>query len=565
MNLNLARKWRSRTFDEVVGQELPIRMLKNTLYLDHYFPVYLFSGQRGCGKTTAARIFAGAVNCTQLAAFQKDPKKNAIPCLQCNSCLAMKQGKHPDFVEIDAASHTGVDNVRQIIDAAALLPVLGRQKIYLIDEAHMLSKAAFNALLKILEEPPPSVFFILATTDPHKIIDTVISRCFQLFFRSVASTPLGKHLAFVCDKENIEYDQEGLRVIVAQTEGSVRDALNLLEQVRFSHAKVTKQAVLSVLGQLDDERLLAVFDAALNKTPAELLTVLQQIAIESFSARIIWDSLILLLRASLWINYGVSPQVPFAIDQLTKIVTGHNPELLSSYLQIFYDHEEIFLKTRVQHQVLEMVLLKIGMMRNLSMQLKKASNTHSEQVTPEQPKQNIPTATQTIANDPRWYTFIEKVMSLDDPLLLSIFKQGRFITCDEKTMAVTLAFPQNFTFFNEMIENTRNAWQAAFQELFGQQTKLIVQFDDAPKETVSMQTNVSAVTALPSPNSVPKPARPTYQKFNPVPAKRPVNRFKQVAEVKVNVSDKEKWVKAQLLLTTFSGTVVEARKDDYYA
>ncbi len=563
MNLNLARKWRSRTFDEVVGQELPIRMLKNSLYLDHLFPVYLFSGQRGCGKTTAARIFAGAVNCTQLAAFQKEPKNNAIPCLQCDSCRAMKQGKHPDFVEIDAASHTGVDNVRQIIDAAALLPVLGRQKIYLIDEAHMLSKAAFNALLKILEEPPPSVFFILATTDPHKIIDTVTSRCFQLFFKSVAGTPLGNHLAFICDKENIEYDPEGLHVIVAQTEGSVRDALNLLEQVRFSQSKVTKQAVLRVLGQLDDERLLAVFDAALNKTPAKLLTVLQQIAIESFSARTIWDSLIMLLRAALWINHGVQPQVSFAVDRLTKIVAGHNPELLSSYLQIFYDHEAIFLKTRVQHQVLEMVLLKIGAMGNNSMPIRKTPSTNGEQPKPE-PKQQAQTVKQTAVSDPRWNTFVEKVMSLDDPLLFSIFKQGRFVACDEKTMAVTLAFPQNFTFFNEMIENTRDAWQTAFQELFGQQTKLITQFDDAPKETVSMQANAS-MTDSSLPNAVPKPAKPTYQKFNPVSAKRPVNRFRQAVEVKVDVSDKEKWDKAQLLLATFSGTIVEAREDDYYA
>lgn len=182
MRLNLARKWRSKDFGSIIGQDLSVRMLKNTLYLGNFFPVYLFSGQRGCGKTTTARVFATAVNCDVLSDFQGEPKSHTIPCGLCPSCLEMRAGKHPDFIEIDAASHTGVDNVRQIIEASSLLPLMGKKKIYLIDEAHMLSKAAFNAFLKILEDPPGSVIFILATTDPQKIIETVRSRCFSSFF-----------------------------------------------------------------------------------------------------------------------------------------------------------------------------------------------------------------------------------------------------------------------------------------------------------------------------------------------------------------------------------------------
>src|SRR5579871_3248756 len=174
-NLNLARKWRSKDFDHIIGQDVAVKMLKNSLYLGQLFPVYLFSGQRGCGKTSTARIFAMAVNCTSLSAFQKNPKTTAIPCLVCDSCVAMATGKHPDFIEIDAASHTGVDTIRTIIDASQLLPLMGSKKIYLIDEAHMLSKSSCNALLKILEEPPCSVLFMLATTDPQKIIETVRS------------------------------------------------------------------------------------------------------------------------------------------------------------------------------------------------------------------------------------------------------------------------------------------------------------------------------------------------------------------------------------------------------
>src|SRR5579863_10403001 len=148
VSLNLSRKWRSQNFDQIIGQDLSVRILKNSLYLGHYFPVYLFAGQRGCGKTSTARVFAAAVNCAALSDFQKDPKKAVIPCLECPSCCAMRDGNHPDFIEIDAASHTGVDNIRSIIESSSLLPLMGRKRVYLIDEAHMLSKAAFNAALK---------------------------------------------------------------------------------------------------------------------------------------------------------------------------------------------------------------------------------------------------------------------------------------------------------------------------------------------------------------------------------------------------------------------------------
>jgi len=168
-NLNLARKWRPKTFDDIVGQEISVRMLKNGLYLKKFFPVYLFAGQRGCGKTSTARVFASAINCQNLENFQNNPTSNKLPCLECESCKSMLQANHPDFIEIDAASHTGVENVRQILESCTYKPIFGQKKIYLIDEAHMLSKAAFNAFLKVLEEPPSSALFILATTEIHTL------------------------------------------------------------------------------------------------------------------------------------------------------------------------------------------------------------------------------------------------------------------------------------------------------------------------------------------------------------------------------------------------------------
>src|SRR3990167_1079967 len=261
VQLNLARKWRSKRFDEIVGQPLPVRMLKNSLFLSQFFPVYLFAGQRGCGKTTTARVFAAAINCERLPLFQKNPREELLPCLACVSCKAMASGDHPDFIEMDAASNTGVDNVRLIIDAASLLPVLGHKKIYLIDEAHMLSKAAFNAFLKLLEEPPASVLFMLATTDPYKIIDTVRSRCFQLFFTALPSSALQEHLEVICAAESIQVEQSALALIVRETEGSARDAINLLEQVRFAHSVVTEQAVAQLLGRVSEQELFALVQA----------------------------------------------------------------------------------------------------------------------------------------------------------------------------------------------------------------------------------------------------------------------------------------------------------------
>ena len=274
MHLNLARKWRSKHFDELVGQELVVRLVKNSLYRTLIFPVYLLSGTRGCGKTSLARIFAAALNCQALGAFQKNPQGQQLPCLTCTSCIAMQAMNHPDFIEIDAASHTGVDNVRAIIEAASFVPVLGTKKIYLIDEAHMLSKAAFNAFLKILEEPPTSVVFMLATTDPHKILETVTSRCFQLFFEPIKRDTVIAHLARICTEEGIAYEQEALALIAQESEGSMRDALNLVERVRIAHSSLTANAVTELLGKIDETRLEELFQVVVQGSAPAVLEIL---------------------------------------------------------------------------------------------------------------------------------------------------------------------------------------------------------------------------------------------------------------------------------------------------
>ncbi|MEX2437675.1 MAG: DNA polymerase III subunit gamma/tau, partial [Candidatus Babeliales bacterium] len=353
---NLARSWRPKQFQEVVGQPLPVRMLQNSLYTNHFFPVYLFAGQRGCGKTTTARIFSAALNCAKLADFQKNPKQQ-VPCDVCPSCQMMQQGKHPDFIEIDAASHTGVDNVRAIVDAASFMPLVGGKRVYLIDEAHMLSKAAFNAFLKILEEPPASVLFILATTDPHKIIDTVRSRCFQLFFDAVAMDAIVAHLKNVCTQEEISHDDAGLMAIVANSEGSVRDALNVLEQVRFSAPSVTKKAVLAILGHVDEEHINNLFCALLKADAHQLQKILGEINFSLIAPEPLWYSICLLARSAMWQALGVQDvKISEAVERLLAEVTSSRIKLV---FEMVCSYEMPLKKTTKKHLLLEMLFLRL--------------------------------------------------------------------------------------------------------------------------------------------------------------------------------------------------------------
>lgn len=370
IELNLTRKWRSKNFQEVIGQSLSIRILQNSLYLKQFFPVYLFAGQRGCGKTSTARIFAAAINCARLPEFQQNPRKVSIPCLSCQSCVAMSKGQHPDFIEIDAASHTGVDNVRNIIDASSFLPLLSSKKIYLIDEAHMLSKAAFNAFLKILEEPPMSVIFILATTDMHKILETVKSRCFQVFFDPVDVQVIADHLEKLCHAESIAFDQAGLAVIAKEAGGSVRDAINLLEQVRFATKKVTKESVLSILGHVDEATLLQLFVKIMADDVQELLLFCASFEKYELSIEYIWTQLTDLVYDAILIKYHVQPrQFTNLSAEYKNFITRLVLERLASLFALLCSQEQNLARTTKKLRFLEMTLLQFA--QDGSQELKK--------------------------------------------------------------------------------------------------------------------------------------------------------------------------------------------------
>jgi DNA polymerase-3 subunit gamma/tau len=259
--LVLARKWRPKNFADTVGQEHVLQALVNALESGRLHHAYLFAGTRGVGKTTIARILAKALNC--------DKGVTAEPCGECSACREIDEGRFVDLIEVDAASKTKVDDTRDLLDNVQYAPARGRYKVYLIDEVHMLSKSSFNALLKTLEEPPPHVKFLLATTDPQKLPVTVLSRCLQFNLTRLTPRLIQDRLAYICDAESIEFESTAIAMIARAADGSLRDALSLLDQaIAYCGGKVEASKVATMLGTIDRDhvsrlvRLLAANDAA---------------------------------------------------------------------------------------------------------------------------------------------------------------------------------------------------------------------------------------------------------------------------------------------------------------
>ena len=267
----LARKWRPKTFADLVGQEHVVKALRNALEKGRLHHAYLLTGTRGVGKTTIARILAKSLNC--------EHPKEGEPCGQCQSCRDIDTGRFVDLLEIDAASNTGIDNIREVLENAQYAPTAGKYKVYIIDEVHMLSKSAFNAMLKTLEEPPEHVKFILATTDPHKVPVTVLSRCLQFVLRNMTAQQVADHLAHVLDSEQIPYETPALALLGRAAAGSMRDALSLLDQaIAMGSGKVAEQDVRQMIGAADKRYLYELLQSIANQNGAALMNQAREMA-----------------------------------------------------------------------------------------------------------------------------------------------------------------------------------------------------------------------------------------------------------------------------------------------
>lgn len=325
----LARKWRPKRFADLVGQEHVVRALSNALRESRLHHAYLLTGTRGVGKTTIARILAKSLNC--------ETGTGAEPCGECQACRQIDSGRYVDLLEIDAASNTGIDNIREVLENAQYAPTMGRFKVYIIDEVHMLSKSAFNAMLKTLEEPPAHVKFILATTDPQKVPVTVLSRCLQFSLRNMTPQQVAGHLAHVLDTEGVQYETPALALLGRAAGGSMRDALSLLDQaIAYGVGEVREDGVRAMLGAVDKRYLFALLDALADGDGARLMA-----EVEALAARGIGFDNALAELSSLLHQLALAQTVPDAIasdeperDALFELAQRIGAEDIQLYYQI---------------------------------------------------------------------------------------------------------------------------------------------------------------------------------------------------------------------------------------
>jgi DNA polymerase III subunit gamma/tau len=349
----LARKYRPRTFHELVGQEHVSRALINALDHDRLHHAYLFTGTRGVGKTTIARILSRCLNCEQGVSSQ--------PCGVCDTCMEINEGRFIDLIEVDAASRTKVEDTRELLDNVQYAPTRGRYKVYLIDEVHMLSAHSFNALLKTLEEPPPHVKFLLATTDPQKLPVTILSRCLQFNLKALPADRIAAHLQDLLQREMIGFETPALALIGQAARGSMRDALSLTDQaIAFSGNPLTEVAVRSMLGSVDRAHVLALLESLAEGSAETVLAALDQVAEQSPDELALLDELISGLHA-----LAVSQAVPGR--QTDERISALASRFTAEQVQLGYD---IALRGRRDladapnpRAGLEMVLLRMVLFR----------------------------------------------------------------------------------------------------------------------------------------------------------------------------------------------------------
>jgi DNA polymerase-3 subunit gamma/tau len=325
----LARKWRPRRFDQLVGQEHVVRALSNALATGRLHHAYLFTGTRGVGKTTLARILAKCLNCV--------PGVTATPCGECAACREIDSGRFVDLIELDAASNTGVDNMREILENAQYAPTAGRYKVYIIDEVHMLSKSAFNAMLKTLEEPPGHVIFVLATTDPHKVPVTVLSRCLQFNLKQMPPGHVAGHLKNVLEAEAVPFEPGALNLLARAAAGSMRDALSLTDQaIAYGSGQINEEDTRAMLGVIDQAYLLPVLEALADQDGPRVLREADELAARGYSFDAALQDLAGLLH-----QIALAQTVPDAVgedvperERLFSLAQRIGPEDVQLYYQI---------------------------------------------------------------------------------------------------------------------------------------------------------------------------------------------------------------------------------------
>ena len=361
----LARRYRPKTFKDLIGQDAMVRILSNSFELNRVAHAFLFNGVRGVGKTTTARIVSRGLNCI------KNEKSTIDPCGECESCIAAKNDRHVDIIEIDAASHTGVDDMRELTEGVRYKPSVGRYRIYIIDEVHMLSTAAFNALLKTLEEPPEHTKFIFCTTEIRKIPVTVLSRCQKFDLRRVSNVELVKHLKNIAENEKVLIDVESLNLIVRSSDGSVRDALSLLDQaISISNHDIKEESVKTMLGLSDKSKVWDLFDSLMEGNSLNVINNFESLLNAGSDPILLIEELMVVChnvtRAIAIPSLDTSQNMSeFEAKRALKSATNLNiPSVTKCWQLLLKGHSEIQSTYSVK-EATEMILLRITYAANL--------------------------------------------------------------------------------------------------------------------------------------------------------------------------------------------------------
>ena len=374
----LARKWRPRNFSEMVGQEHVLKALINALDRDQLHHAYLFTGTRGVGKTTVARIFAKSLNCETHGV-------TATPCGECNTCREIDEGRFVDLIEVDAASRTKVDETRELLDNVQYLPTKGRYKVYLIDEVHMFSNHSFNALLKTLEEPPPHVKFLLATTDPQKLPVTIRSRCLQFNLKQIPQRMIEEYLSELLNRESVESESDALAPIARAAEGSMRDALSLLDQaIAFGGGALRSDEVAAMLGTIEQRQLLEIVRALSEQNSAALLQQVDLLAEKAADFAAVLVELIAQLHQMALIQMVPEVAEDRGVDaEWVALSEALSPEDVQLFYQIALTGRKDLPLAATPRGGLEMVLLRMLAFQPVSRAGGAASTTAAPPTTPQ--------------------------------------------------------------------------------------------------------------------------------------------------------------------------------------
>ncbi len=475
-SIALARKYRPRTFSELIGQNHVTKALANSLTRNRLHHAYLFTGTRGVGKTSVARLLAKALNCEQ--GMGKDP------CLNCDACIAIEEGRYIDLIEIDAASKTRVEDTRELLENVSYAPTNGRFKVYLIDEVHMLSTHSFNALLKTLEEPPEHVIFLLATTEVQKLPMTVLSRCLQFHLNALTPDTIQKQLELILNQENITFDDEALTLIAKAADGSMRDSLSLLDQmIALSDDRIETDSVKEALGHTKHNHVLDILNALASQNPEQLIHTSHAIAKEGGQYAYVLDELLSNLH-QLSLLY-VLPQAKHPLTTLCQSIKAEDAQL---FYQIAQKGKAELTLAPTRAIGFEMTLLRMHAFKPVG---KAATPALAYEAKPNTPKIKTPPAPKAEKPKPKarptengWSTLIPKLKLTG--LALNAAKQSELKL--QENGSASLHFDKNHR--SLFTPGVLKKIEEELSKHYGQTIKINLQSDDQTPNTPAKKEQV---------------------------------------------------------------------------